>query len=85
MIFLSLGIVPLFFSDWILQTRVFYNIPFQIPAAIALGYILKQYQIKGIMIMCTICIWIVSVSIVDLSNFYLVIPRKLNLFTHTFD
>ena len=31
MVFLSIGIVPLFFSDWVLQTRVLYNIPFQIP------------------------------------------------------
>jgi hypothetical protein len=75
MIFLSIGIVPLFFSDWILQTRVFYNIPFQIPAAIGLYYIIKQHPMKGMMILFPICIWLVAVSIVDVSNFYRVIPH----------
>jgi hypothetical protein len=74
MIFLSIGIVPLFFSDWILQTRVFYNIPFQIPAAIALYYIIKQNRMKGIMILFPICIWLIAISIVNLSNFYPVTP-----------
>ncbi|MDQ6864685.1 MAG: hypothetical protein M3044_12775 [Thermoproteota archaeon] len=75
MIFLSLGIVPLFFSDWILQTRVFYNIPFQIPAAIGLYYIIKQHPMKGMMILIPICIWLIAVSIVDVSNFYPVLPH----------
>ncbi len=78
MIFLSIGIVPLFFSDWILQTRVFYNIPFQIPAAIALSCIMRQYRMKGIMAVFAICIWLIAISIVNLSNFYQVIPPKLN-------
>jgi len=69
MIFLSIGIVPFFFSDWILQTRVFYNIPFQIPAALALGYIIKQRQTKGMMILVPICVWLIAISIVNLSNF----------------
>ncbi|HET7285172.1 MAG TPA: hypothetical protein VFI70_10845 [Nitrososphaeraceae archaeon] len=69
MIFLSIGIVPLVFSDWILQTRVFYNIPFEIPAAIALGYIVRQHQMKGMMVLLPICIWLVAISIVNLSNF----------------
>jgi len=76
MIFLSLGIVPLFFSDWILQTRVFYNIPFQIPAAIALSYIIKQHRMKGMIMLFPICIWLLSISIVDLSNFYPVMPHN---------
>jgi hypothetical protein len=75
MIFLSLGIVPLFFSDWILQTRVFYNIPFQIPAAIGLYYIVKQHQMKGMMILIPVCIWLIAISIVDVSNFYPVTPH----------
>jgi hypothetical protein len=75
MIFLSLGIVPLFFSDWILQTRVFYNIPFQIPAAIALSYIIKQHRMKRMIMLFPICIWLLSISIVDLSNFYPVMPH----------
>jgi hypothetical protein len=71
-IFLSVGIVPLFFGDWILQTRIFYNIPFQIPAAIALTYIKKQ--INGAMILLPICIWLIAMSIRAVSNFYLTSP-----------
>jgi hypothetical protein len=78
MIFLSIGIVPLFFSDWILQTRVFYNIPFQIPAAIGLYYIMRQQQqmMKGIMTLVPICIWLIAISIVNVSNFYVVPPHQ---------
>ncbi|HEX2231710.1 MAG TPA: hypothetical protein VHG34_05915, partial [Nitrososphaeraceae archaeon] len=39
MIFLSAGLVPLFFGSSTIQTRIFYDIPFEIPAAIALYYI----------------------------------------------
>jgi hypothetical protein len=80
MIFLSIGIVPLLFSDWILQTRVFYNIPFQIPAAIGLYYIIRQPRqqqqqvMKGIMTLVPICIWLIAISIVSVSNFYVVPP-----------
>ncbi|MDQ3967701.1 MAG: hypothetical protein M3275_04810, partial [Thermoproteota archaeon] len=38
-IFLSAAIVPLYFGSWTLQNRVLYDIPFEIPAAIALYYI----------------------------------------------
>lgn len=39
MIFLSTALVPLFLGDYALQSRVLYNVPFQIPAAISLYYI----------------------------------------------
>lgn len=39
MIFLSTALVPLFLGDYVLQSRVLYNVPFQIPAAISLYYI----------------------------------------------
>lgn len=67
MIFLSVGIITLFFGDWVVQSRVFYNVPFQIPAAIALNYIIKQ-GFRGTMILLPICIWLIAVSIVVLSN-----------------
>lgn len=41
LIFLSTGLIPLFIGDWILQSRVLYDIPFQIPAAISLYSIWK--------------------------------------------
>lgn len=36
LIFLSSALVPFFLGDWVLQSRILYNIPFQIPAAMAL-------------------------------------------------
>jgi hypothetical protein len=72
MIFLSLGIIPLFLGDWVIQTRVLYDIPFQIPAAIALTYVKKQTN--GTIILLPICIWLIAVSIKAVSNFYLIVP-----------
>ncbi|MPZ07594.1 MAG: hypothetical protein GEU26_14460 [Nitrososphaeraceae archaeon] len=37
MVFISLGILPFFYGDKILQSRVLYDIPFQIPAGLALA------------------------------------------------
>ena len=39
MISLSTALIPLFIGDYVLQSRVLYDIPFQIPAAISLYYI----------------------------------------------
>jgi hypothetical protein len=52
MIFLSIGILPLFFGDKIVQSRVFYDIPFQIPAGFALTSIFmsKKGKFKSIVI-----------------------------------
>jgi hypothetical protein len=73
-IFLSVGIVPLYFGDWVVQDRVFYNIPFQIPAAIGLTYLNKPNN--GTIITLSVCIWLVAMSILAASNFYLVIPAS---------
>jgi len=67
MIFLSIGILPLLFGDWIIQSRVFYDIPFQIPAALGLSYIRKHDN--GIMILLPICIWLIAISFKNVSNF----------------
>jgi hypothetical protein len=76
-IFFSIGILPFFFGDWIIQSRVLYDIPFQIPAAIALTYISRWpiYSTKGLAISVTICTWLVAMSARALSNFYLVKPN----------
>jgi hypothetical protein len=42
LIFMSMALIPLFIGDWVLQSRVLYEIPFQIPAAISLSYIGKK-------------------------------------------
>jgi hypothetical protein len=71
-IFLMIGIPSLFFGDWIVQSRVFYNIPFQIPAAIALTYLSAQkYALK---LISPIFVWLVAISLWTVSNFYEVLP-----------
>jgi hypothetical protein len=71
-IFLSIGILPLFFGNWALLNRVFYDIPFQIPAAIALTH-LKEQSNKKILVV-PICIWLIAMPIIAVSNFYLILP-----------
>ncbi|TLX88756.1 MAG: hypothetical protein E6K94_11735 [Thaumarchaeota archaeon] len=70
--FLSIGIIPLFLGNWSVQTRVFYDISFQIPAGIALTYIYKKSN--GAFIVLPICIWLVAISVIAVSNFYFVSP-----------
>jgi hypothetical protein len=67
LIFLSIGIFPLFFGNWLIQSRVWYNIPFQIPAAMGLFYIKRVKY--GSMMVLPICIWLISMAIRSVSNF----------------
>jgi hypothetical protein len=71
-IFLSIGILPLYFGDWLIQVRVIYNIPFQIPAAIALTHLTRQTSMRILVV--PICIWLIAMPIIAVSNFYLVLP-----------
>jgi hypothetical protein len=71
-VFLSIGLLPFLFGEWIIQTRVFYNIPFQIPAALGLLYI--RQQAAGLIRLAPIFIWLIVFAIVSVSNFYLVLP-----------
>ena len=68
--FLSIGIIPFLIGDWIIQTRIFYDIPFQIPAALGLAYIKRG----GNGLFLPICIWLLVISIRASSNFYLIPP-----------
>jgi hypothetical protein len=70
--FLSIGIIPLFLGNWSVQARVFYDIPFQIPAGIGLTYIYKKSN--GISLVLPILIWLLAISITAVSNFYFVPP-----------
>ena len=70
-IFLSAGLVPLFFGDWAIQARVFYNIPFEIPAAISLFYISRRSD--SILVTLAGCTWLVAASIVTVMNYYLIL------------
>ena len=72
-IFLSIGSLTLFFGDWELQNRVRYDIPFQIPAAVALFYIKKE-QSNANIILFAVLLFLVGLSIRAVSNFYLIVP-----------
>lgn len=74
LIFLSVGILPFLFGDWIIQTRVLYDIPFQIPAALAIFYAIKQ-NIDARLRIIPIYIWLITISIISVSNFYLILPK----------
>lgn len=71
-VFLSIGILPFLFGDWQIQTRVFYNIPFQIPAAVALY---NKEASKNKLMVYTACMWALVASIMIVANFYLVLPQ----------
>jgi hypothetical protein len=66
--YLSIGLFPFLLGDYRIQTRVFYDIPFQIPAGIALYFIRKQV-ISSVMLL-PICIGLIGTSITAISNFY---------------
>ena len=70
--FLSIGIIPLFLGNWSVQTRVFYDIPFQIPAGIAMTYIYRRQD--GWFFLIPISIWLVAISIIAVSNLYYIPP-----------
>jgi hypothetical protein len=68
-IFFSLLIFPFLFGERVIQARVMYDIPFQIPAAIALMYLRKYY---GNVIIFTVCSWLFIIAIRTISNFYFI-------------
>src|ERR671918_566571 len=70
MIFLSAGLVPLYIGSWTLQVRVLYDIPFEIPAAIALYYISSRSG--SMLVTVAACTWLVAVSLVTVMNYYFV-------------
>jgi hypothetical protein len=76
-IFLSTGLLPLFAGNWLLQVRVLYNIPFQIPAAIALTYMSNRGHTSRIFLPAII-LWLTAASVTAVSNFYL-IPTSQNM------
>jgi hypothetical protein len=70
MIFLSTGLVPLFFGSWDIQARAFYDMPFEIPAAIALYYISNRSG--SILITLAACTWLVAASLFTVMNYYFI-------------
>jgi len=65
-IFFSIALVPLLFGNDLIQSRVLYNIPFQIPAAIGLMYFFNRPY--GKLIVLAICIAIFAMAIKSVSN-----------------
>ena len=66
-VFFSIALLPVLFGEEVIQTRVLYNIPFQIPAAISLTYFINRSY--GKLIILSICILIFAMSIKSVLNF----------------
>jgi hypothetical protein len=66
-IFISIGLIAFLIGDYRVQARIFYDIPFQIPAAVALSSLWKSS--RGRLIAIPVCIWLVSLTIRAVSNF----------------
>jgi len=66
-VFLSIGILPILVGNELIQSRVFYDISFQIPAAIGLAYLAKLH--KGTIFVIATSIWILTMSIQSITNF----------------
>jgi hypothetical protein len=82
MIFLSLGLVPLFIGGWVLQVRVFYNMPFEIPAAIALYYISTRFRSSSRLVTLAACTWLVAAALLTVMNYYFVfVQGKASLYS----
>lgn len=71
MIFLSAGIIPLFFGGWAIQARVFYDIPFEIPAAISLYYLSRRSS--SMLVPLAACTWLVAASLFTVMNYSLIL------------
>ena len=67
MIFLSIGLLAFLIGDYRVQARIFYDIPFQIPAAIALSSLWSSP--RGSLISIPICIWLLGLTVRTVSNF----------------
>jgi hypothetical protein len=70
MIFLSVGMVPLIIGSWTLQVRILYDIPFEIPAAIALYYVSARAGSR--LVTSAAFTWLVAVSLVTVMNYYFI-------------
>jgi len=67
MIFMSIGLIAFLIGDYRVQARIFYVIPFQIPAAIGLSSLWKSG--RGSLIAIPVCIWLISLTIRAVMNF----------------
>lgn len=80
LLFFSIAIAPVLIGDWVTQSRIIYNIPFQVPAAIALTYFLKENTkvggneksvlLDGGLLVIAVYLWSFIISLRVLLNFY---------------
>jgi hypothetical protein len=68
-IFLSLGILPLFFANRDLMSRVLYDIPFQLPAAFSLVWIRQNSTTSFSFIFPCALVSLTAIAVYMLSNF----------------
>ena len=66
-VFFSIGVLPILFGNDVIQFRILYLIPFQIPAAIGLTYLLNRKH--GILMVFAIGVWILAMSVRAVANF----------------
>jgi hypothetical protein len=66
-VILIISIVPVFFGNDIFQTRILYNVPFQLPAAVTLYYILRV-KLAGKIAFISIVLFLITISLRTVSN-----------------
>ena len=64
------AVMVFFVGSWVIQARVFYDMPFEIPAAIALYYISRRSG--SILVTLAGCTWLVAVALFTVMNYYLI-------------
>jgi hypothetical protein len=72
LIFLAMAVLPILFGDDVIQSRVLYDIPFQIPAAIGLTYLIRRPN--GMLFVLPICVWLLAIAVRGVSNFFYIAP-----------
>lgn len=74
--YIFVGAIPIIFGDFVMQTRIFYNMPIHIPAALLLyelGTSKKVHPILSYGLISVILIHLFNYAMRALSNFYLVV------------
>ncbi len=71
------GALPVIFGNFTMQTRIFYNMPIQIPAALMLYNAINNYKVHpmlGSVLSFTIIVHFFNYALRSLANLYLILP-----------
>ena len=74
---LFVGALPILFGDPIMQTRIFYDMPLHIPAALLLYSVVSNYRthpLLGSTLALVVIIHLVNYALRSTANMYLVLP-----------